>query len=226
MTLRGPAQRPAPAIALVLALALCARIVGAQTLTASSGSSAPPESLAPAMKAELQPTGDTIRIGDTTLEFWWTKGVQVSAEGAGWSSVENSTLVGAMRVAGTFKEVRGRLVKPGVYTLRFGLQPQDGDHLGISANREFLLISPAGLDTNPVVLGFDGVVALARQTIGTSHPALLSLDPPEDASGAVLSSITNDLGHKGVVIEVKQSLNGKAVGSITFGLIVVGLIVH
>ena len=61
-----------------------------------------------------------------------------------------------MRVSGTFKEIRGKVVKPGVYTLRYGQQPQNGDHLGISPFREFLLISPAAIDKDPKVLGFDG----------------------------------------------------------------------
>ena len=129
----------------------------------------------------------------------WCRQSRRTADGPGWSSVESGTLVGAMRVSGRFKEIRGKVVKPGVYTLRYGQQPQNGDHLGISPFREFLLISPAALDTDPKVLGFDGVVALSKQVIGTSHPASLSLDPPEDAPGAVLSTYKNESGHDGVV---------------------------
>ena len=62
-----------------------------------------------------------------------------------------------MRVSGPYKEIRGKVVAPGVYTLRYGLQPQNGDHLGISTFREFLVVSPAAVDTDPKVLGFDGV---------------------------------------------------------------------
>ena len=122
-----------------------------------------------------------------------------------------------MNVIGEFKEIRGKAVKPGVYTLRDGLQPQNGDHLGISTFREFVLISPAAIDTDPRILGFDGVVALSKEVIGTAHPASLSLDPPEDAPGAVLSTYKNEHGHEGVVLQI---------GSLKFGLIVTGLIVH
>jgi hypothetical protein len=143
--------------------------------------------------------------------------LEKNGDGPGWSSVESGTLVGAMRVSGEFKEIRGKAVKPGVYTLRFGMQPQNGDHLGISTFREFLLISPAAIDQDPKVLGFDGVVALSKEVIGTAHPASLSLDPPEDAPGAPLSTYKNEHGHEGVVLQL---------GSLTFGLIVSGLIVH
>ena len=67
-------------------------------------------------------------------------------------------------------------------------------------------------------------MALSKQTVGTSHPASLSLDPPEDAPGAVLSAYKNESGHDGVVFEVKQS--GKGTAAIKFGLILAGLIVH
>ena len=122
-----------------------------------------------------------------------------------------------MRVSGDFKEIRGKAVKPGVYTLRYGLQPQNGDHLGISTFRDFVLLSPAALDRDPKALGFDGVVALSKEVIGTAHPASLSLDPPEDAPGAALSVYNNELGHEGVVLQIE---------SLKFGLIVSGLIVH
>ena len=67
---------------------------------------------------------------------------------------------------------------------------------------------------------------MSKQVIGTSHPAALSMDPPEDAPGAVLSTYKNELGHDGIVFEVARSLAGKAAGTVKFGLIVSGLIVH
>ena len=101
-------------------------------------------------------------------------------------------------------------------------RPRSVAFLGISTYRDFLLLSPASADQDPKVLGFDGVVALSKQAIGTSHPASLSIDPPEDAPGAVLSGYKNDSGHDGVVFEVAR----KPSGTIKFGLIVSGLIVH
>jgi hypothetical protein len=182
----------------------------------------PPAGLAPAIAAALQSSGVKAVAGGATLEIWLAQAIATSGDGPGWSVVDSGTLVGAMRVSGAFKEIRGKVVAPGVYTLRYGLQPQNGDHLGISTFREYLVISPAGVDTDPKVLGFDGVVALSKQVIGTSHPAALSIDPPEDAPGAVMSTYKNDLGHDGIVFEVPR----RPAGTIKFGLIVSGLIVH
>jgi hypothetical protein len=185
----------------------------------SSLAEKPPAELAGGVAAQLTPAAK-VSVGAATLDLWWVKAL--AADGPGWSNVESGTLVGALRVTGAFKEIRGKVVAPGVYTLRFGMQPQNGDHLGISPFREFLVLSPAAADTDPKVLGFDGVVALSKQVIGTSHPANLSLDPPEDAPGALLSSYKNESGHDGVVFEIPR----QPAGTIKFGLIVSGLIVH
>ena len=175
----------------------------------------PPAELAAGVSSRLAPAA-RVAAGAATLDIWLVDKLE-SSGGPGWSGVDSGTLVGALRVSGEFNEVRGKVVKPGVYTLRYGLQPQNGDHLGISTFREFVLISPAAIDTDPKVLGFDGVVALSKEVIGTAHPASLSLDPPEDAPGAVLSAYKNEHGHDGVVLQI---------GPLKFGLIVTGLIVH
>lgn len=198
------------ALSVTSALALLLAIAPAVTPLSEK----PAAELAAGIASELVPAARVV-IGEATLDVWLAKAVQ--GGGADWSAVESGTLVGAMRVGGAFKEIRGKAVKPGVYTLRYGQQPQNGDHLGISQFREFLLLSPAAIDTDPKVLGFDGVVALSKEVIGTAHPASLSLDPPQDAPGAPLSVYKSELGHEGVVLQI---------GSLKFGLIVSGLIVH
>ena len=201
-------------------LTLFAASVLAQAPTASILQQQPPSQLAPAIASLLHTSGAKVVVGDATLDIWWVQ--SIGGDGPGWGGVDSGTLVGAVRVTGSFKEIRGKVVAPGVYTLRYGLQPQNGDHLGISTYRDFLLLSPASVDQDPKPLGFDGVVALSKQVIGTSHPASLSIDPPEDAPGAVLSAYKNDSGHDGVVFEIQR----KPSGTIKFGLIVSGLIVH
>ena len=176
---------------------------------------APPE-LTSGITSRVVPAAK-VTMDAATLDVWLVQSIERTADGPGWSNVESGTLVGAVRVSGEFKEIRGKVVKPGVYTLRYGLQPQNGDHLGISAFRDFLLLSPAAIDKDPKVLGFDGAVALSKEVIGTAHPASLSLDPPEDAPGTVLSTYKNEYGHEGVVLQI---------GTLKFGLIVSGLIVH
>lgn len=208
-----------PAAALVLLLS-GSPAVG--QLTATPLASPPPDAIAEPLRSLLAPERQRTIVGSTTLEFWWVSALPVSGgEPATWSQVTEGALVGALRVTGGFKEIRGKTVNPGVYTLRFGLQPQNGDHLGASQNREFLLLSPAAADNDPKPLGFDGVVAISKQTIGTSHPAALSLDPPI-STAAPLSAHTNEIEHQGLTFQVKTV----PAGTLKFGLILVGVIEH
>ncbi len=190
-------------------------------MTATPFSAPAPSELAAEVQSLLSSEGARVAIGATTLELWWVAALPDSGNATDWSGVPEGTLVGAVRSAQAFKEIRGKTVKPGVYTLRYGLQPQNGDHLGASPFREYLLLSPAVADTDPKPLGFDGTVALSKQTIGASHPAALSLDPPIATTG-VLSAVRNDLDHQGVVFSVKTS----AGGGLKFGLILIGVIEH
>jgi len=181
-----------------------------------------PDDLASPIKSLLAADGVKVAAGAATLEFWWVSALPLSGGApAAWSQVAEGTLVGALRVNGPFKDIRGKVVKPGVYTLRFGLQPQNGDHLGASPFREHLLLSPAAVDTDPKALGFEGTVALSKQTIGASHPAALSLDPPV-ATMTPLSAHTTELDHKALIFQVRTASGG----TLTFGLVLIGVIEH
>ena len=199
-------------------LVLIPHLAAAQ-LTATKLDAPPPDELAAPIRGSLTPVAK-VTANTATLELWFVTSLPAGSAND-WSQVAEGAVVGAVRVAGPFKEIRGKTVKPGVYTLRLGLQPQNGDHLGASPFREYLLLSPAGIDKDAKPLGFEGTVALSKQTLGASHPAALSLDPPSGA-GAPLSSVTNELDHKGLVIEVKTA----AGGTLRFGLIVIGIIEH
>lgn len=216
-----PFGRSRPAFALIVALALLRPSVSAAQLTAAKAEAAPPDEIAAPIRALLGP-GAKVTAGATTLDFWWVTSLAVKGGGpVEWAQVPEGALIGAVRISGAFKDIRGKAVKPGVYTLRFGLQPQNGDHLGASPFREYLLLSPASADADPKPLGFEGTVAISKQTIGASHPAALSLDPPI-ATAAPLTTTTNELDHKGIIFEVKTS-SGAA---LRFGLILIGVIEH
>lgn len=186
----------------------------ADGVTVATHALAPPDDIAAPVKATLAPGGATAKVGDASLEFWWVKSLDVASKD--WSGVAEGTLVGAMRISAPYKDIRGRTIKPGTYLLRYALQPQNGDHLGVSPYREFLLATPAAEDTNPAALGHDPSVELAAKTTGISHPAILSLDPPT-AAAAPLTVTQNEAGHTAVVFEVPT-----ATGALRFGLILVG----
>ena len=88
------------------------------------------------------------------------------------------TLIGAVEVLDAWTDARGQPIRPGVYTLRYALQPLTKDHHGVSPGRDFLVLVPAARDRSPAVRpDFDELVAESRLASGTGHPAIIALVP-------------------------------------------------
>jgi len=189
-------------------------------LSGAKHSDALPAQLAPAVAAQLSPGGIRVSVGANALTFWFVKQLPgaESAKVASWADVKEGTLVGAARIDKDFRDIRGRVVKAGTFTMRYGIQPANGDHLGVSPYREFLLLSPVAIDTDPAPRAHDALVEISKEAIGGSHPAVLSLDPPV-STAAPLSLATTELGHKAIVLEVP--ITG---GVLRFGLVLIGKI--
>jgi hypothetical protein len=185
----------------------------------------PPELKAP-VAVQLRAGGVRATIDANTLDFWWSAGIPLSgAESPAWAGVPEGALIGAVKLAKDFRDIRGRVIKAGVYTLRYGLQPENGDHLGVSPHRQFLLISPASDDGDPAPTGHEGTVELSKGSIGGSHPGVWSIDPPAaPASEPLLSIHKTDLGHQSVIVEVPATRDGKPAGALKFGIVLVGKI--
>ena len=169
-----------------------------------------PTEIAAPVAAKVAPGGVRATANGTTITFWWV----TDLPGAAWADVPEGTLVGAVKLDADVRDIRGHVMKAGVYTLRYGIQPANDDHFGISPFRNFLLVSPAAVDKDPAAVDHDGVIALSRQTLGGKHPAVLSIDPPA-AKDAALAVYTTDLGHKSLIVEV---------GKLKFGIVLIGRI--
>jgi hypothetical protein len=104
------------------------------------------------------------------------------------------TLVGALHFPKAGSDFRGQPIKPGYYTLRYALTPQDGNHMGVNPTRDFVLMSLVAQDTQvDKVLAFADLLKLTKQASGTNHPAILTLDTP--ASSATASVVQNGQGY-------------------------------
>ena len=197
------------------------------SLTATTRSAAPPSELAPVIASLLsnEAVGVTAAKPAATLEFWWVKALSMKAGtgAASWAEVEEGTLVGVVKISADYRDIRGHVVKAGVYTLRFGIQPQNGDHLGVSPFREFLLLGPAAIDTEPAARGHDVTIDISKQSIGGSHPAVWSIDPPV-ATEAPLQPHKTELGHEAIVMQVPITRGGQPGGTLKFGVVLVGKI--
>jgi len=132
--------------------------------------------------------------GSVLCEVWLRKSLPVgrvaAAKGAAYPEMSESALLGAISFPNGGKDFRGQAIKPGLYTMRYELLPEDGNHLGVAPTRDFVLLLEAGADRDPdAQYDFAQLVKLSAQAAGTNHPAAFVLLTPE--SGTVPRTYQN-----------------------------------
>ncbi|MFP6703856.1 MAG: hypothetical protein VB861_19060 [Planctomycetaceae bacterium] len=108
-----------------------------------------------------------------------------------------------------YTDFRGAEMKPGVYTLRYGQQPVDGNHVGTSELADFLLALPAKTDLDPKpITGFDELAGKSAVANGTTHPAILSLLPA--TKPIKVASLSHDEDHDFWILSVAATAKATA----------------
>src|SRR5262245_41128424 len=117
----------------------------------------PPAELKDAIRKEMGKQRFQIfdKKGDLYCEFWLRAKVPVKAtpeqvqNGLTFKDMEQTTLLGALRLPNKVTDYRKQDIAAGVYTLRLAMQPQDGEHMGTAQNPAFMLITAAAKDGSP-----------------------------------------------------------------------------
>jgi hypothetical protein len=121
--------------------------------------------------------------GTMVCEVWFRKELPAKAtpeqvkNGLTYRDLSESTLVGAIRFDQPVADYRKQKVNPGVYTLRLGFQPMDGDHMGTAPYPDFCLILPANIDQKPDPIETKELRELSAKSVGGSHPGVFLLYP-------------------------------------------------
>jgi hypothetical protein len=135
--------------------------------------------------APLQSTLETsgVRVagdgGATLCEVWLRKALPTTASPNTSSDVlygalTEGALLGVLHFPKDTPDFRSQTIKAGFYTLRYALIPQDGNHVGVSPNRDAFVLSPVAADKDPdKTLSFEDLVKLSQQASGTPHPGFL-----------------------------------------------------
>jgi hypothetical protein len=144
-----------------------------------------------AVRAALETKGYRVRLDDSSVaaEIWFRKNLPAQPKKETpdviYDRIAESLLVGVLHFPQASTDYRGQAVPAGFYTLRYGLIPNDGNHLGVAPSRDFLLLVPASADPGPdKALKFQELVAFSRQASRSKHPAPLSLLPAEGTGTA------------------------------------------
>jgi hypothetical protein len=197
----------------------------AQSYKAEALNEAPPKELAAPIRAALSQTG--IRVtgpSGPVCDLWLGKSVPGKANapqtlGVVFPQLAQGTLVGAVRFPNSIKDYRKQLIKAGVYTLRYALVPDNGNHMGVAPQRDFVLASPAAADQDAATLSIDQTMALSRKASGSNHPSVWSLAPLEDHPKSLPSVFHLDEGDQWLV-EFSLPLGGAS--PVPMALVVVG----
>jgi len=203
----------------LLALTSVASIARGQgPFTAEVLKESAPAAFSAAVKAELSPTGYRVvdGKGKPYADVWLRKAVPASAKPSGANGtiqfpvLTEGVLLGVLRYGVEGQDYRDQTIAPGIYTLRYGLQPQNGAHLGSSPFRDFALLLPASKDTKIETIAKKSLDETSAESAGTTHPAVLMLLASTDTAKADAPAIVEDKEKNtwGVVVAIPLAVTG------------------
>jgi hypothetical protein len=203
------------AAAAVLALPLAA----APELSLERADAPPPSQVAAGIRGTLGPGALRVQAqGKPLLTFWLRKEIPAAEAprqdpGVTYHRLKEGGLVGVVEIPEPWTNYRGRKVKPGVYTMRYGIQPSDGNHTGLTEYRDYVILVPASQDQDPSASYTTAqLVELQKKATGYDHPGVLALFP-------VASSVTDPVLIRN---DLDQPTLAVKVGDTTLGLVVLG----
>jgi len=180
----------------------------------------PPSALPGAIKEVLAPQGYRVLDdqGKTYAEFWVRKAIPAKGKPSGpegavlFPILAEGELLGALRFPGEGHDYRDQAIAQGVYTIRYGLQPVNGDHLGVSTYRDYALLLPAAKDKALEDLPRARLEEQSAEAAGTSHPAvLMMLAAPDEGSKSEPSMAHNEeLNTWGAVVPLNLAVQGES----------------
>lgn len=183
-----------------IVFALLAGLANAQEYSVQKLAESPPaDALSPQIAAKLDPVGLRVVKGQrTVVDLWFCKDWPTKAGFQPSASVmypfEPGTLMGVARYKNRGGDFRNQEIPAGVYTIRYGQQPEDGNHVGTSDTRDFFLLLPAAADQDPAKLAEPKMFQTSAKAAGTTHPTMLSLLRSDNGeTPAILHDADRDL---------------------------------
>ncbi|HYH69260.1 MAG TPA: hypothetical protein VD866_31495 [Urbifossiella sp.] len=150
-----------------------------------------PAALAEPVRAALSKDALVVRAGDAVvMRVWFRDAIPVKAtpeqlkNGITYREIPEGALVGAVEFPKAFTDFRKQELAAGVYTLRFAVQPDIGDHDGTAPHPDFCLLSAAAKDRSAEPMEKKDLIELSSLVNEGKHPAVLLLFPNFDKGTA------------------------------------------
>lgn len=170
-----------------------------------------PEVVPEATRDMVAQEGVSVQSGDAAVVRFWMRtapfdGDPASGFGVRFDNIPEGAFLGVVEFPDRGSDFREQAVPPGVYTIRFGLHPEDGNHMGVAPSRDFALLAPVDKDLEVAKnYDFDGAVQLSAD-VGNPHPTVARLELPEADAGPNLWE--NDYEHWILDIAVADTFVG------------------
>jgi hypothetical protein len=214
-------------LSLVIAFNLVVAALADDYQVAKVDTPAPVGEISPEIAALLNTTGFKVLKGGSQVvcEIWlakeWVAAADAKSGGEVLYPLTPGQLIGAARYPRKAADFRDQDIPAGIYVIRYAQQPVDGAHVGTSPTRDFFLLLPAAKDKDPKVLDYKTLTATSKETTGTAHPAILSLQ--KAAEGGEPLSVREDKEKEWTIVRfVGKAKQGSAAKDLPVELVVVG----
>lgn len=158
--------------------------------------------------------------GKTHCEIWFRKeipAVKAEVDGTNFAQLGEGNLIGVIHFPQAASDFRGQSVKAGYYTLRYGIIPVNGAHMGVSPTRDFLLLLAPGDDKEPnAKFKYEELIKLSNAASGANHVSPWSLTPVAAREGLPKLVKTEE---EHVILEISLKTSS---GAVTLGITLVG----
>lgn len=189
----------------------------------------PTDQLSSEVAAQISATGVKVIRGtkSTLCEIWpckqWDVKPGFHATPALLYPFHPGQLVGVIRYRRRGSDFRDQDMARGLYTLRYALQPVDGNHEGTSPTRDFLLMVKAEDDKSAKPMGTDQLNELSAEAAETNHPAMLCLQEAHATDDAKPSMLHNEDRDWWIVRFTGKAAAGGKTSRLPVEVIVVGV---
>jgi len=172
-----------------LVLLCCAFAARSADYSVKTADKPVPNTVGESIRGVLQNKAIQLVSGDKpAIEAWLRQEVPLKSKPSGDAllSIPETTVMGVLAIQEKgMQDYKGNDIPAGTYTARFGLQPQDGDHLGTADFNSFLVLIPA--DSDKELNGIDKfkpMVKASGKVTSSGHPVVISLRPASGGGDA------------------------------------------
>lgn len=131
----------------------------------------------------LEPTGIRVSRGTRKIcDIWLCKEWSLPKFDPGANLLypfQPGQILGVVLFHRKSSDFRQQDIGKGLYTMRYGQQPEDGNHVGTSPTRDFVLLIEVSKDKSPEPLDYKALTTNSAEAAGGKHPCLLYLGRPE-----------------------------------------------